>query len=35
MNCDGEWNDARQSLFAELILQYGVELDQKNILSAG
>jgi hypothetical protein len=24
MNADGEWNDARQSLFAELILQYGL-----------
>lgn len=23
MNCDGEWIDARQSLFAELILEYG------------
>ena len=23
MNTDGEWNDARQSLFAEIILQYG------------
>lgn len=23
MNSDGEWNDSRQSLFAELILQYG------------
>lgn len=23
MNCDGEWNDSRGSLFAELILQYG------------
>ncbi|MBL0741163.1 hypothetical protein [Chryseolinea lacunae] len=26
MNADGEWNDARQSLFAELILRYGEEL---------
>lgn len=26
MNCDGEWNDSRGSLFAELILQYGKEL---------
>lgn len=26
MNCDGEWNDARQSLFAELIIEYGREL---------
>lgn len=23
LNADGEWNDSRQSLFAELILQYG------------
>ena len=23
MNCDGEWNDARQSLFAELFMDYG------------
>jgi len=23
MNCDGEWIDARQSLFAELIIEYG------------
>ena len=27
MNTDGEWNDARQSLFAEIILQYGRLLD--------
>ncbi|QJD86929.1 hypothetical protein [Cohnella herbarum] len=26
MNADGEWNDARQSLFAELIVSYGMEL---------
>lgn len=26
MNADGEWNDSRQSLFAELILQYGKQL---------
>lgn len=35
MNCDGEWNDARQSLFAELILQYGVELDQPEYIERG
>ena len=23
MNTDGEWNDSRESLFAEIILQYG------------
>jgi hypothetical protein len=28
MNCDGEWNDSRQSLFAEIILEYGVQLDR-------
>ena len=27
MNGDGEWNDSRQSLFAELILRYGHELN--------
>jgi len=27
MNADGEWNDARQSLFAELIIKYGEELN--------
>jgi hypothetical protein len=27
MNGDGEWNDSRQSLFAELILRYGQELN--------
>ena len=27
MNADGEWNDSRQSLFAELILRYGQELN--------
>lgn len=26
MNADGEWNDSRESLFAELIMQYGREL---------
>jgi hypothetical protein len=30
MNADGEWNDARASLFAELIVRYGqvLELDE-------
>ena len=27
MNADGEWNDSRESLFAEIILQYGKLLD--------
>ncbi|MGG4102473.1 hypothetical protein AAXB25_00980 [Paenibacillus lautus] len=35
MNCDGEWNDARQSLFAELILQYGMELDLPEYIERG
>ena len=26
MNADGEWLDARQSLFAEIIIRYGIEL---------
>lgn len=28
MNGDGEWNDARQSLFAELILEFGLLLER-------
>ncbi|MBB6735657.1 hypothetical protein [Cohnella zeiphila] len=35
MNADGEWNDARQSLFAELILEYGMELDQPEYIERG
>lgn len=35
MNGDGEWNDSRQSLFAELILQYGKELDEKEYTQRG
>lgn len=35
MNADGEWNDARQSLFAELILLYGVELDRLEYIERG
>ncbi|WP_158655826.1 hypothetical protein [Sphingobacterium sp. HMA12] len=35
MNADGEWNDARQSLFAELIIRYGKELKQKEYLQRG
>jgi len=35
MNCDGEWNDARQSLFAELIIQYGIELDRTEYIERG
>ena len=35
MNCDGEWNDARQSLFAELIIQYGIKLDKQEYIQRG
>ena len=35
MNADGEWNDSRQSLFAELILQYGKELGQPEYTQRG
>lgn len=35
MNADGEWNDARQSLFAELIIRYGSALKQKEYLQRG
>lgn len=35
LNADGEWNDARQSLFAELIIQYGEELKQQEYTERG
>lgn len=35
MNADGEWNDARQSLFSGLILQYGKELNQLEYIQRG
>ncbi len=35
MNGDGEWNDSRQSLFAELILQYGKTLDRPAYIQRG
>ena len=35
MNADAEWNDSRQSLFAELIMQYGKELDRKDYMQRG
>ena len=35
MNADGEWNDSRQSLFAELILQYGQTLKQTEYTQRG
>ncbi|MCD9020714.1 hypothetical protein [Cohnella silvisoli] len=35
MNADGEWNDARQSLFAELIVAYGFELNEDEYKERG
>jgi hypothetical protein len=35
MNCDGEWNDSRQSLFAELIIQYGIVLGREEYIERG
>lgn len=35
MNCDGEWNDARQSLFAEIILEYGKVLHRQEYVERG
>ncbi|WP_217594707.1 glycoside hydrolase family 127 protein [Cohnella sp. GbtcB17] len=35
MNCDGEWNDARQSLFAELIVEYGIALHREEYIERG
>ncbi len=35
MNADGEWNDARQSLFAELIIRYGRELGRREYMQRG
>lgn len=35
MNADGEWNDSRQSLFAELIIRYGEELKRKEYTQRG
>jgi len=35
MNADGEWNDARQSLFAELILLYGRAMDRREYIERG
>ena len=35
MNGDGEWNDSRQSLFAELILQYGKTLGEREYTERG
>ena len=35
LNADGEWNDSRQSLFAELILQYGKLLNKPEYTERG
>ncbi len=35
MNADGEWNDARQSLFAELIIKYGLEFKDQQYIQRG
>jgi hypothetical protein len=35
MNGDGEWNDARQSLFAELIIKYGRLLGSEEYIQRG
>jgi hypothetical protein len=35
LNADAEWNDSRQSLFAELILQYGKLLETEEYIERG
>lgn len=35
MNGDGEWSDSRQSLFAELIIKYGKELNNNEYIQRG
>ncbi|MHA4807392.1 hypothetical protein ACX0G9_04780 [Flavitalea flava] len=35
MNGDGEWNDSRQSLFAELIVKYGQECKEVEYIQRG
>jgi rhamnogalacturonyl hydrolase YesR len=35
MNSDGEWNDSRGSLFAELIIQYGKLLNNEEYIERG
>lgn len=35
MNADGEWLDARQSLFAELIIRYGLEMGVEEYVQRG
>jgi hypothetical protein len=35
MNADAEWNDSRESLFAELIVRYGEELSRDEYIQRG
>ncbi len=35
LNADGEWNDSRESLFAELIIEYGKELGLPEYIERG
>jgi hypothetical protein len=35
MNCDGEWLDSRESLFAEIIVKYGQELNCPEYIQRG
>ncbi len=35
LNADGEWNDSRESLFAELIIQYGKLLSNREYIERG
>ena len=35
MNCDGEWLDSRESLFAEIIIKYGLELGIEEYIQRG
>jgi hypothetical protein len=35
MNCDGEWLDSRESLFAEIIVKYGQELNCTEYIQRG
>ncbi|MDH6306566.1 hypothetical protein M2459_003291 [Parabacteroides sp. PF5-5] len=35
MNCDGEWNDSRGSLFAEMLMDYGKALNKEEYMQRG
>lgn len=35
LNTDGEWNDSRASLFAEIIIRYGKEMGNKEYIERG